>query len=130
MVKRLFASFAGLFLLIAVAVAQEVPDGIVGAFKRGNAQDLAYFFGNKINLVIQNRSADVDRMAAEKTLALFFSANKVSKFTVNHTGKRDDSGYLIATMNTTGGTYRVNCFCRKVQNKYIIHQIRIDKTNE
>jgi len=31
---------------------------------------------------------------------------------------------------TTNGNFRVNCFLKKVQNQYLIHQIRIDKINE
>ena len=61
---------------------------------------------------------------------IFFAENKVSSFNVNHEGKRDESSFIIGTLGTANGNFRVNCFFRKVQNKYVIHQIRIDKTNE
>ena len=56
--------------------------------------------------------------------------NKVSGFNVNHQGKRDESSFVIGTLATTNGNFRVNCFLKKVQNQYLIHQIRIDKINE
>lgn len=84
----------------------------------------------RVNLVIQNRSESVDRQAAEGTLAAFFSSNKVSGFNVNHEGKRDESSFIIGTLTTANGNFRINCFFRRVQNKYLINQIRIDKTNE
>lgn len=66
----------------------------------------------------------------QKELWLIFAENKVSSFNVNHEGKRDESSFIIGTLGTANGNFRVNCFFRKVQNKYVIHQIRIDKTNE
>ena len=60
----------------------------------------------------------------------FFTENKVSGFNVNHQGKRDESSFVIGTLATTNGNFRVNCFLKKVQNQYLIHQIRIDKINE
>ena len=56
--------------------------------------------------------------------------NKVSGFNVNHQGKRDESSFVIGTLATTNGNFRVNCFLKKVENQYLIHQIRIDKINE
>lgn len=104
--------------------------GVVVAFKKGNSQELNRYLGEKVNLVIQNRSESVDRQAAEGTLAAFFSSNKVSGFNVNHEGKRDESSFIIGTLTTANGNFRINCFFRRVQNKYLINQIRIDKTNE
>ena len=60
----------------------------------------------------------------------FFTENKVSGFNVNHQGKRDESSFIIGTLATTRGNFRVNCFLKKVENQYLIHQIRIDKINE
>ena len=61
---------------------------------------------------------------------IYSSENKVSGFNVNHQGKRDESSFIIGTLATTRGNFRVNCFLKKVENQYLIHQIRIDKINE
>ena len=45
--------------------------GVVVAFKKGNSQELNRYLGEKVNLVIQNRSESVDRQAAQGTLAAF-----------------------------------------------------------
>ena len=83
-----------------------------------------------LQLILEDRSINVDRRTAEGKMAAFFSGNQVSGFTVNHQGKRDESGFIVGTLTTANGNFRVNCFFRKVANKYVIHQIRIDKTNE
>ena len=125
MKKRVLLWMAGLVFAVTSLFAQDIPVGVVVAFKKGNSQE-----GEKVNLVIQNRSESVDRQAAEGTLAAFFSSNKVSGFNVNHEGKRDESSFIIGTLTTANGNFRINCFFRRVQNKYLINQIRIDKTNE
>lgn len=130
MKKRVVLLLAGLFIWMSFASAQDVPVGVVVAFKKGSSQELNRYLGDKVDLIIQNRTTGADKQTAEGTMANFFADNKVSSFNVNHQGKRDESSFIIGTLTTTNGSFRVNCFFRKVQNKYVIHQIRIDKTNE
>ena len=63
---------AGLVFAVTSLFAQDIPVGVVVAFKKGNSQELNRYLGEKVNLVIQNRSESVDRQAAEGTLAAFF----------------------------------------------------------
>ena len=85
---------------------------------------------DKVNLVLQGSSTNVDKQKATAVMQDFFTKNKVNGFTVNHQGKRDESSFVIGTLATTNGNFRVNCFLKKVQDKCLIHQIRIDKINE
>lgn len=130
MKKRVLIWIAALFFFVSTLLAQDVPVGVVVAFKKGSSQELNKFLGDKVELIIQNRSTNADRQLAESTINAFFTNNKVSAFNVNHQGKRDESSFIIGTLATTNGNFRVNCFFKKIQNKYLIHQIRIDKTNE
>lgn len=130
MKKRVLLWIAGLLFAASSLFAQSVPVGVVVAFKKGNSQELNRYLGDKVDLVIQNRSLNADKQTAQGTLASFFAANKVSGFNVNHEGKRDESGFVIGTLTTANGNFRVHCFFKRVQNRYLIHQIRIDKTNE
>ena len=130
MKKRVVLLLTGLFIWMSSLFAQDVPVGVIVAFKKVNSQELNRYLGDKVDLIIQNKSTNVDRGTAEGTLSGFFSSNKVSGFNVNHQGQRDESSFVIGTLTTANGNFRVNCFFRRVQNKYVIHQIRIDKTNE
>lgn len=130
MKKRVVLLLTGLFIWMSSLFAQDVPVGVIVAFKKGNSQELNRYLGDKVDLIIQNKSTNVERGTAEGTLSGFFSSNKVSGFNVNHQGQRDESSFVIGTLTTANGNFRVNCFFRRVQNKYVIHQIRIDKTNE
>ena len=130
MKKRVVLLLTCLFLWVSSIFAQDVPVGVVVAFKKGNSQELNRYLGDKVDLIINNRTTNSDKQTEEGTMANFFAENKVSSFNVNHEGKRDESSFIIGTLGTANGNFRVNCFFRKVQNKYVIHQIRIDKTNE
>lgn len=118
--------FGGLFLCLA----QDVPVGVIVAFKKGNSQELNRYLSEKVDLVIQNKPVNADKRLAENAMADFFLGNKVNSFNVNHEGKRDDSSFMVGTLKTTNGDYRVNCFFKRIQNRYFIHQIRIDRVNE
>ena len=130
MKKRVVLLLTCLFLWVSSIFAQDVPVGVVVAFKKGNSQELNRYLGDKVDLIIHNRTTNADKRTAERAMANFFAENKVSSFNVNHEGKRDESSFIIGTLGTANGNFRVNCFFRKVQNKYVIHQIRIDKANE
>ena len=121
--KRVVILWLCFFVWTVSLMAQDVPAGVVAAFKKGNSQELNGYLSDKVELILENRSINVDNQAAEKKMASFFSGNRVSGFTVNHQGKRNE-------LTTANGNFRVNCFFRKVAGKYVIHQIRIDKTNE
>ena len=128
--KRVVILWLCLFVRAVSLMAQDVPAGVVTAFKKGDSQELNGHLSDKVELIVQNSSNNVDKRTAEGKLSAFFSTNKVSGFNVNHQGKRDESSFIIGTLTTANGNFRVNCFFRKVNNKYVIHQIRIDKTNE
>lgn len=130
MEKRMLLWMVGIFFVASALLAQDVPGGVVTAFKKGSSQELSSYLGDKVNLIIQNRSTDGNRQMIEKAMNAFFADNKVGNFEVIHQGKRDESGFIIGTLTTANGKFRVNCFVKKTQDRYLINQIRIDKTNE
>ena len=83
--------------------------------------------GDKVNLVLQGRSTNVDKQKATAAMQEFFTKNKVSGFNVNHQGKRDESSFVIGTLATTNGNFRVNCFLKKVQKMCIRDRVNISR---
>lgn len=129
MKKRVLLWMSILLLWGSSLFAQDVPVGVVVAFKQGNSVTLGKYLGDKVEVIIEAHNTATDRDAAEAVMAEFFSRHRVKQFEVNHQGQRNESSFVIGTLVTADGDYRVNCFFRRVQNKYVIHQIRIDKTN-
>lgn len=130
MKKRVHLMIVGFMLFIAMAVAQEVPSGIVGAFEHGNAQELSSYLENNVEIIQLDVSKDYNKEGAVKVMTNFFALNKVKKFAVNHRGNRNESGFIVGTFSTGELTFRINVFFKKKGNEYLIHQIRIDKNNE
>ena len=130
MKKRMLLLMIGVMLSVTVAMAQNVPAGVMMAFKRGSSVELGKYLSGDVELVILDRTSNSNKATAEATMNTFFVQNEVSSFIVNHQGRKGESGFVIGTLNTSTGSYRVNCFLKKIRNEYLIHQIRIDKTNE
>ena len=130
MKKRIISLLACLLVWTFSLVAQDISEKTVAAFREGNSQELNKYLNDKIDLIIQGRPVYADRRKAEEAMIAFFSAHKVRGFSVNHQGKRDDSGFIIGTLTTVDGVFRVNYFFRKVEGRYSVHQIKINKTDE
>lgn len=130
MKKRVLLGMTALLLSISLLMAQEIPEGVITAFKRGSSKELTKYMGDKVNLVLQGRSTNLDKQKATAVMQDFFTGNKVNGFTVNHQGERNESGFIVGTLATSKGKFRVNCFLKKMKGQYLIHQIRIEKINE
>ena len=131
MKKRILLVFMSFIFCAAFAQVQDMPAGLTSAFKKGSAQDLLPFLSNQVVLIIQNNPQSFKKSEAQKAMADFFSANKVTGFSVNHQGNRNESGFIIGTLSTLNGSFRINCFFKKNRDSTVlIHQIRIVKTNE
>lgn len=130
MKKRVVLLLAGFLVSLFMLCAQELPASLVAAFKKGSSQELGRYLDSKVELVIEKQNEHADKRTATNKMAHFFSGNRVRDFKVNHQGKRDESSFIVGTLTTEKGTFRVNCFFKKVDNRFLIHQIRIDRTNE
>ena len=53
MKKRVLVGMATLLLSLSLLMAQEIPAGVITAFKRGSSQELSKYMGDKVNLVLQ-----------------------------------------------------------------------------
>jgi hypothetical protein len=130
MKKIILTSTLGLLLLTASLSAQDVSPNIIAAFNKGNSDALSLYLAPEVSLVVNTITLNADKQKATDTLRQFFKENKVETFTVKHQGQRGESNYIIGTLLTNQGAFRVNCFIKRIQNKFLIHQIRIEKTNE
>lgn len=131
MKKRLFVLWTVLLIGVVSLMAQDVLIGLETAFQKGNAQALKKYMYDEVNLVLEGKGSEgMNRSEVEITLRNFFSSNKVNGFDINHKGKREESAFIVGTLRTSTGIYRVNCYLKKSGDNYLIHRIRIEKTND
>ena len=130
MKKRMLLWVTATLFSVSLIWAQSIPADAITALGRGNSYELSRYLATTVELIIQNKLTRADKNGAERALNTFFAKNKVKRFDVKHQGKRDESSFVVGALTADTGNFRVNCFFKKEQNKYLIHQIRIDKTNE
>ena len=130
MTRRIVLFIAAFLLAASVARGQDAAKGIVEAFRKGNSVELNALLDDKVSIVIDSKTAGSGKRAGEEALADFFRLHRVQGFELNHEGRRDESGFVVGTLRTAQGSYRVHCFLKKEKGNYFIHQIRINKNND
>ena len=123
-----FTLFFG--VLSVFAQTKEVPQEIISALNNGNATTLSAFFNNNVELVIENRNDVFSKQQASSIIADFFRRNSVNSFTVLHQGEKEASSFVIGTLRTSNGSFRVYVLTRKNGNNDVIQQLRIESSNE
>ena len=126
---RLSIVMLGLFLLsFAVDQSSTVPDEIYTAIKAGNSKVLAKYFNANVELVIIDKEGVYSKTQAELILRDFFSKNIPSNLVKRHEGKsgKEASKYVICTLTTSKGQYRVYFVMKNSNGEFTIHQFRIE----
>lgn len=131
MKKRLFVLCTAALIGVVVLMAQDVLGGLATAFRKGDSQALGRYMHDGVSLALAGEDGEVaDRPKVEAAMRTFFAVNKVTDFEINHKGKREESAFVVGTLHASTGIYRVNCYLKKIGDNYLIHRIRIEKTNE
>lgn len=110
--------------------AQNLEKDIVKAFEVGKAEILLPHLSEEVAVSIIDQKLKTNKEEAIKKIAQFLESIQIVSFKMKHTSTREESGYMIGSLQTTQTRYRINCFYKKETNIFYIHQIRIDKTNE
>lgn len=120
----------GLFSRIDAQIV--IPEGIYSALKVGNSKELAKYFNGNIELVILDKEGVYSKPQAELILKDFFAKNELlspNGFMKMHEGGKESSKYIIGTLFTAKGRYRVYFLVKNINNSVAIHQLRIEDDN-
>lgn len=125
--KKLIWVF-GLLILSVATFAQSVTE-ITGALKRGDADALARYMDQDVEIALPGQDDMVSKSEAVAALRRFFSAHRVKGFSEMHQGrsKGQDSQYVIGNLNTDKGSFRVYVYMKSKNGGVAIQEIRFDK---
>lgn len=124
--NRLWITLIFLFLTGSV-MAQSSADEVNAALKNGNAKQLASWFHNSIDLTILQKQGTYSKAQAEQIIQGFFDEHKPTGYKSNHTGSSGDgSKYMIGTLETSGGTFRVYIYYKNIGGKELIQTLRFE----
>lgn len=126
--KKKYSLFIGLLIsCFLMAQAPTIPDEVIQGFKDGKAETVSKFFNNSIELIINNQENIYSKTQAEIILKDFFKKNSAQSFSILHQGGKGESKYVIGSLNTSQGKYRITILLKLSNNKTYIHQLRIEK---
>ncbi len=111
----------------ATAQSNNLPQGIITSTANGNAEKLASYFNENIELVIPQKSGIFSKSQAQMILKEFFSTNPPSSFKIIHQGSRQNASFAIGNYKSGNNFYRFYFLTKKTNNKLLIHQLRIEK---
>jgi hypothetical protein len=122
--------FSFIFNLGSFSFEQDIPRDISIAFKVGNAEELANYFNNTIELVILDKEDVYSKVQAQQILDDFFTDHFPKSFEIIHQGGKEESKFAIGKLVTFNGTFRVYFLLKLKNDKPFIHQLRIETENE
>ena len=125
---KLFLLCACFFCVVPLMEAQsvEVPSEIMSALNSGDASQLSNYLNSNVELVIENKNDVFRKAQATEIIADFFRKNKVSGFQLLHKGNKDAASFVIGTLKTSSGSFRLYVLTRKNE----IQQLRIEPSND
>jgi hypothetical protein len=107
-----------------------IPEGIILAFRAGNAEELAKYFYNNIELIILDKEDVYSKNQAEQILRKFFTDHHPASFNIIHEGGKETSRYAIGSLSTSSGNFRVSFLIKNQDGTPLIHQLRIEEEDE
>ena len=127
MIKKVSLLLLIIFSLTALTYTNKI-DQIVIAIKAGNAEELAKFFDNRIEITILDEEAIYSKAQAELVIKDFFTKYPPKSFQLVHNGTSSKgSEYAIGNLITTKQKFRTYFYIKKVGQTYYIEQLRFEK---
>lgn len=113
-------------LFIALTAFKTAPglDDVINALRTGNANELAKYVDDNIEISLPAKSDSYSRSQAVMILQDFFSNIGVKNFEVKHKGDNGGSQFCIGTLQTKSGNYRTTFFMTAKNGKQLVKEIR------
>ena len=114
------------FELTSAAQTTGLPNEIVTALNSADVAKLTNYLNDNVELVMSNKNDVYSKQQAVGIITDFFRKNKVNGFQLLHNGNKEAASFIIGTLKTTAGNYRVYVLTRKTNGKQLIQQLRIE----
>jgi hypothetical protein len=125
--KLKLISIVFIFIAFTNISFAQIPDEIVSSIQSGNDVSLAAYFNENVELVVGIHDDVYSKSQSQQIVAEFFKSNKPKQFSIIHQGGKEDARYVIGSLTTATGTFRVYFLLRIKNNSTLIHQLKIEK---
>jgi hypothetical protein len=117
-----------LFLLNIAAIVPDEFEVIAAAIRAGDAHTVAVHFDRTVDIKTDDKSITYSKNQAELVLKDFFQHNMPRSFMIIHRGSSAKGAkYIIATLETSTGTYRSFVYVKDVGGKPLIQEMSFEK---
>jgi hypothetical protein len=125
--KKIIAMLGTLFVLASFNIAQSDTDEIIKGFKMGNADQVATYFDNFLDLTLPGKDEikNIGKNQAGITLQAFFSENDVKGFDVTSQRESGIMMYITGKLQTKAKGYNVTLLLKNKDGKHQVTSIRI-----
>ncbi len=117
-----------LLLVVLNGHAQMVPKGIIEAFEKGDAKQLATYFHDNLEMKILKEDYVTSKNQAARIMQDFFKEHRPLSFKLEYEGTKQDSKYSLGTLVTRKGKFNVNLYFLDGRKEKIIYSLTIEKT--
>ena len=123
--KKIFTFFlVSSVLILSSFTLQSGIDEVIGALRSGNANELAKYFDDNVELTLPDKSDSYSKAQALLIVKDFFGNNDVKGFDLKHKGDSPGGHFCIGTLQTKVGNFRTNVFMKAKGNKEVVTLIR------
>jgi len=117
--------------IISFSFSTDLIDGIATAIRSGNPKNISKYFIENIDLKVIAQEDVYSKQQAEMILKDFFTKHPVKSFTVAHKSEpKGGSQYVIGTLETENGKFRIYFLIKTTGSNSLIQQFRIETENE
>jgi hypothetical protein len=99
-------------------------DDVIAALRAGNAQELAKYIDDNVEIALPNKSDRYSKAQAVMVLKDFFANNSVLGFDKEFTGENGGSQFCVGKLRTKSGNYRTTVFMKTKDDKQVVKEIR------
>jgi hypothetical protein len=107
--------------------AQQIPDKLIQAFQKGDADALSPYFNERFQLTLLGVDHKVSQAQAKEIMRDFFKKYPSVSFEIMFKGDKKDSNFAVGKLKSKTETFRVNLFFKKIGEQNLLHLMEIEK---
>ncbi len=112
------------------AQTTSITPKLIKSFETGNAEMLSDLLNDNVELVMPKTENFFTKQQAKSILADFFRKNPIIDFNVLHKSAKENASFLIGTLVSSKGSFRVSVYARNNKGQSLVYQLRIEDPNE
>ena len=105
---------------------QDLFSELSNSFKLGNVKEIAKYFSNTVDITLPSSEDQYSKSQAEVVLKNFFDGHIPTGFTLEHQGASNNGKYMVGSLTTFKGTFKVYVFVKDIGGQKSISELKIE----